>query len=57
MFFFKKPAPTGLSIADAVQRAKNGDLVLVDVREHEEVAPTAHARQERRQRHLEARAG
>ncbi|MEP3635555.1 MAG: rhodanese-like domain-containing protein [Shimia thalassica] len=44
MFFFKKPAPTGLSIADAVQRAKNGDLVLVDVREHEEVAATGKAK-------------
>ncbi|NDW47561.1 rhodanese-like domain-containing protein [Ruegeria sp. PrR005] len=44
MFFFKKPSRVGLSVADAVQQAANGGLLLIDVREHGEVQSTGKAK-------------
>ncbi len=39
-----QPATTGLSVRDIIAKAKNGEITLLDVRDHSELAQTGKAR-------------
>jgi len=44
MFFFKSPKSDAMSPADAISGARDGSVVVIDVREHGEVAKTGKAK-------------